>query len=229
MIANNKQDVTEHGEIDRAADAGTEPESGYADLGEDAPREAPPVAPPGCRAEGTAEAVLESLSEMNATLIAQGEVLSELGHRDVLFAQLHKRLAAYEQDERSRSFLEPLARKAAPIHRRLQEQASQARGAYENLPPPLRKASPYYWAFRSLEAARVELETLLTDFGIETFVASGSVFDRRCQEAVERVTAQGSHKTGEIARRIAPGLRIDGRVIAAERVAVYVARSGRQS
>ncbi len=226
MIANSKQEVATDGETD-VVDTSPGPDSGRC-RGVAATEELP-VPPPGSGDGFTLAEVLQSLAEVKATLVSQGEMFTELGHRDSLFGRLHERLAAYEQDERSRSFLEPLTRKAAPLHRRLREQAGHARRAFETLPQQLRQASPYYWAYRSLEATRVELETLLADFGIETFVAGGNAFDRRCQEAVERVTAGSSHKTGEIARRIAPGLRIDGRVIVAERVAVYVAPSGRNS
>ena len=229
MIAENKQNVANNGEVDLIADADTSPGPEPADFRRDVIPEDAPVSPSGCSERATLEAILESLNEVKTTLASQGKTVVELGHRDALFGQLHERLAVYEQDERSRSFLEPLARKAAPLHRRLREQAGHARSALESLPQPLREASPYYWAYRSLEATRAELETLLADFGIETFIASGSGFDRRCQEAVERVAVKGSHKTGEIARRIAPGLRIDGRIVVAERVAVYVAQVSRQS
>lgn len=226
MIADSKQDVASSGEID-VVDNSPGPDS--TEFRSDVAPEDAAASPSGSSEGATLEAILESLTEVKATVASQTKTLIELGHRDALFGRLHERLAAYEQDERSRSFLEPLARKAAPIHRRLREQAGQARSALESLPQQLRQASPYHWAYRLLEATGAELETLLADFGIETFVASGGTFDRRCQEAVERVTVKGSHKTGEIARRMAPGLRIDGRVIVAERVAVYVARSGRQS
>ena len=229
MIVENKQNVANNGEINLVTDPGPSPGPDSTDFRQDVIPEDTPVSPSECSERATLEAILESLAEVKTTLASQGKTVAELGHRDALFGQLHERLAAYEQDERSRSFLEPLARKAAPLHRRLREQAGHARRALESLPQPLREASPYYWAYRSLEATRAELETLLADFGIETFKASGSGFDRRCQEAVERVAVRGSHKTGEIARRIAPGLRIDGRVVVAERVGVYVAQVSRQS
>lgn len=229
MIVDSKQDVANNGKIDLVADADTWSELERTDLGEATAAEDGADSPPRVCDVAALEALFESLTEVKATLASQSKMLTELGCRDALFGQLHERLAAYEQDERSRSFLEPLARKAAPIHRRLREQAGLACSALESLPQPLRQASPYHWAYRLLEATRAELETLLADFGIETFVASGNVFDRRCQEAVERVTVKGSHKTGEIARHIAPGLRVGERVIVAERVAVYVAQSGRQS
>lgn len=224
MIADNNQTVANNGEID---DVDMSPEPDFEGCREDVAGEELPVPPSGSGEEIPLVAVLESLTDVKAILGSQAKMLTELGQRDALFGQLHERLAAYEQDERSRSFLEPLARKAAPLHRRLREQASHARRAFESLPQPLQQASPYFWAYRSLEATRAELETLLADFGIETFVASGNKFDRRCQKAVERV--EGSHNTGEIARRIAPGLRLDGRVIVAEHVAVYVAPMGHKS
>lgn len=229
MIVENKQNVANNGEVDLIADADPSPEQEPADLAGGVVHEDAPLLLSECSERAALEAILESLTEVKTTLALQGKAVAEFGHRDALFGQLHERLAAYEQDERSRSFLEPLARKAAPLHRRLREQAGHARRALESLPQPLREASPYYWACRSLEATRAELETLLADFGIETFIASGCAFDRRCQEAIERVAVRGSHKTGEIARRIAPGLRIDGRVVVAERVAVYVAQVSRQS
>ena len=225
MIVDSKQDVANKDEIDLVVDDPYESEP--VGLGETATSEDGAASLPGGCDVAALEPVFDSLAEMKTTLASHTKMLAELGQRDALLQQLHERLAAYEQDERSRNFLEPLARKAAPVHRRLKEQASEARSALESLPQALRQASHYYWAYRSLEATRAELETLLADFGIETFVAGGSAFDRRRQEAVERVTALGSNRTGGIARRIAPGLCIGARIVVAERVAVYVAQGGR--
>lgn len=227
MIVDSKQDITNNGEIDLVTDTDNAFEPEPVGLGETASSENGAASLPSACDADAPEAVLESLSEMKTTLASHTRMLAELGQRDALFQQLHERLAAYEQDERSRNFLEPLARKAAPIHRRLKEQASEARNALESLPQALQQMSPYYWAYRSLEATRAELETLLADFGIETFVGNGNVFDRRRQEAVERVTALGSNRVGGIVRRIAPGFRIGERIVVAERVAVYVTQVGR--
>lgn len=226
MIANNKPTAASSGEID-VADLTSGPDlEGCRQANVTGEQSVPR---PGSGDEVTHAQVLQSLADVKAMLASQREVLTELGHRDALFGQLHERLAAYEQDERSRGFLEPLARRAAVVCHRLREQAAHALDAVKTLPQPLRQSSPYDWAQRSLEATRAEFETILADFGIEKFRATGGAFDRRLQEAVERVPVSGGHAVGEIARRIAPGFRIGVRTIVPERVAVYVPASDHRS
>ncbi len=166
--------------------------------------------------------LLDELGEVRSVVEANSQLLGELMQRDTLLGQLHHRLAAYEQDDRLRSFVEPLTRKITSVHRRLLEQLSHTRGVVKNLPKPLRAHSAYYWAHSVLDSIRAELETILSDFGVETFICEHDRFDRSRQEAVERIPAAHAKQVGTIARRIAPGFRLEERIIIAERVAVFV-------
>lgn len=170
-------------------------------------------------------AILGKLDEVGAAIRSHGRTLEALVQRDQLLTHVHERLAHLEAEAHERLFVEPLARKAAPILRRLCEHIRQLDRAVGSLPEPVREHSAYYWARQAFAAARVELEALLADFGIDVFVADGDGFDRSRQEAVERVSTSQPSRVGTIARRVAPGLRIGDRVVIAERVKVFVTPS----
>ena len=82
-----------------------------------------------------------------------------------------------------------------------------------------------FWTHGALDGVRAELETVLSDLGIELVVVDGSRFDRSHQEAVQRIPTSDPSKAGRIAHRLAPGFRIGDRVIIPERVAVFARTS----
>ncbi len=170
-------------------------------------------------------AIGQDLDGLTESVAQQREQIAELLARDELFGQLHERLAGYEQDERRRTFIEPLTRKLAALQRSLLENRAFVEKALRSLPQPLRSHSAYFWSGQVLEGICIELESVLADFGVEPFTSESNRFDRTCQEAVQRVAATDAAQVGRIATRIAPGLRIEDRVIIAEQVAVFVGRT----
>ena len=143
--------------------------------------------------------------------------------------RMHDRLAGYEQDERFRTFIAPLTRKTAALHRRILEQRAHLKQTLQGIPRSLRQHCTQFWAYQMLDGVRVELETTLADFGVEPFTCEGDRFDRTLQEAVQRVASDDPARAGRIVKRLAPGFRMGERVIVAERVTVFVKHSNGQS
>ena len=166
------------------------------------------------------------LDELLTAVTGQGRQLGDLVARDEVLGRLHERLARYDENAWERSFIEPLARKLAAIHRRILGQLVYLKRALHGVPSNLRRHSMFFWAEQALDGVRVELETVLSDFGVEAFKGDTRTFDRSCQDAVERVPAPEPSQIGNIARRLAPGFRVGDRVIVPERVAVFVAGNG---
>ncbi len=69
---------------------------------------------------------------------------------------------------------------------------------------------------------RDELELILDQNGIETFITNEDRFDPRQQQALRRVTVDDVSLRGQIAERIRAGFRRGDVIIQKERVAVYV-------
>jgi len=213
---------------------GSGPASGVTPLADQAADES--AAAPVIDEVGLAETIqaafalnFRKLDDVGRAVDRQGQSVTALTQRDDILAHLHQRLAGLEQEAHQRSFIEPLLRKAAPIHRRLLEHSAHTTRAIEALPRPLQEHSTFFWARNALDAVRVELETLLGDFGIDVFTSRTDRFDRTCQEAIERVGTSQTNRVGTIARRIAPGFRVGERIVIAERVAVFVSRPHRTS
>ncbi len=142
--------------------------------------------------------------------------------REGVIDRLHTRLAKYEEDDHIRSFLGPLTRKTAPILRRVTDQLAQLERYRTKLPvTPLRRELAR-WARECLRGVHVDLETLLSDFGVEPFTCRRGRFDRSRQEAIEHKPTPDTEQAGCVTRRIAPGYRIGDRIVIPERVAVYV-------
>lgn len=165
------------------------------------------------------------LDELIAVAESQSSRIAELAARDEILTNLHRRMAAFEQDEQVRSFIEPLVRKAAPMHRRLVEQQSYARTALQTLPKALRNHSPYYWVYQALKSFRVELETLLGDFGVEILERDDPSFDRSCQTVIVRIPTSDDQRDGTVSHSVAPGFKIGDRVIVPQRVVIFVCSS----
>ncbi len=164
----------------------------------------------------------KKLDELSASVAAQGQQITELVARDQLIGRLHDRLAQFEQAERDGNFTEPLTRKIAALHRRVMEQRTLLAGALRKVPEPLRRHSTKAWSLQSLDGVRIELETILGDFGVEVFTCEGDRFDRARQSAVQRMATNDTAQVGRIASRLAPGFQVGERVIVAERVSVFV-------
>lgn len=163
----------------------------------------------------------QKLDELITATETQFDRTAELAARDEVLTNLHRRLAAFEQDEHVRGFVEPLVRKTAPMLRRLTELQAHARSAWQALPKDLRIHSPYYWAYKALKSLRAELETLLNDFGVEIFEASDGHFDRSCQTVIEKIPTSNQQRAGTVSHSVAPGFKVGDRVIVSQRVAVF--------
>lgn len=175
--------------------------------------------------EAAITGLAEAMAAVRTALDTQAEQVAELVVRDELLGRLHDRLAGYEQDERVRSFIAPLTRKIAALHRRILDQKTHLTSALRALPRELRAHTNEYWAYKALDGIRVELETILADFGVESFICEADRFDRRRQEAIRRVATDNAEQIGVIAQRLAPGFQLGDRIIVTERVAVFVGRS----
>jgi molecular chaperone GrpE (heat shock protein) len=160
---------------------------------------------------------------MQAELRGIRAAFDQLLAREELLEQLHRRLASFEQDERIRSVIEPLARRIAPSMRRLDEQIHLLRNQEARNRPSSMEQRVMSWFRSCLDALRLDLENVLNDFGIDTFVGRSEKFDRTSQEIVKRVPVLESSTIGKVAQRLAPGFRCGQRILIPERVAVYVA------
>ncbi len=163
-----------------------------------------------------------NVEQLNESVATQGQQITDFVARDQLIGRLHDRLARYEQAEREGNFVVPLTRKIAVLHRRIMEQRSLLAGALRKVSEPLRRHSTKAWSLQALDGVRIELETILGDFGVEVFTCDRDRFDRARQTAVQRMATDDASQVGRIASRLAPGFQVGERVIVAERVSVFV-------
>jgi molecular chaperone GrpE (heat shock protein) len=171
--------------------------------------------------EGLAQlnlAIGQSIAEISAVK----DQVAELVARDELLAQLHRRLSEQSEEAFARRFTEPLTRKIANIHRRVREQLAYLKGIFEAIPKSVWDQVPQYWSHQALNGIRVDLESILSDFGVDLFVTGSERFDRSVHEAVRKIPTTDLQKVGNIAQRVAPGFRLGDRIIVSERVAVFV-------
>ncbi len=165
--------------------------------------------------EDLKEKICQQISDMR-------EQVTQLVARDTLLAHLHEQLSKASEQQRIQSFHEPLTRKIAPIHRRIAEQRILLKRELDKLLPHSRRRPVYLWSYKALESIHIELEQILSDFGIEAYSNLEARFDRSVQEAIERIPTEDTQRVGVIARRLSRGYRIGERVLISERVAVYV-------
>lgn len=166
--------------------------------------------------------VTAAISEVLAEIGAVKKYVAELTARDDLFAQLHQRLTEQSEEFFTRRFVEPLTRKIAALDHRIREQLAYLKSIFEAIPRSVWEQVPQYWSHGALNGIRIDLESILSDLGVELFVTVGDRFDRSVHEAVRRVSTSEIQKVGGIAQRIAPGFRLGGKIIVPERVAVFV-------
>ena len=69
---------------------------------------------------------------------------------------------------------------------------------------------------------RIETEERLAVLGAQAFTHPGTEFDPTSQTCIERCASRNGSVPGEIASRLQPGYRRDGRVLRPECVAVFV-------
>ena len=163
----------------------------------------------------------DKMGDLLRAIVGNDRTVAELVLRDELAARLHDRLTRYEENAWERRYLDPLTRGIASLHRRILEQLTLVRRRLRAIPSELRKHSMEFWTHGALDGVRAELETVLSDLGIELVVVDGTRFDRSCQEAVQRIPTSDTSRVGRIAHRLAPGFRAGERVIIPERVAVF--------
>lgn len=144
------------------------------------------------------------------------EGLRQLALRDDLINTVHARLAKYEEDFVSRCVIEPLTRRLAAIHRTIARHIATAGSQLSGSSPDSRE-----WCQKTLVALQIELENVLSAFGVEAFTVESDSFDRSCQDVVEKVAGRDTASVGLIAGRRSPGFRIGERVIVREQVAVF--------
>ncbi len=173
--------------------------------------------------------IADKLDELFQGVESQRQKIDQLLARDEMLQHVSRRLSAYEQNEWQRTFVEPLTRKIALIHRRLLEHLDHTKRMLKQMPRPLRQHSTFAWVQQILEGERVDLESVLSDFGVEVFSTKSDRFDRSTQEVIKRVQTNDPELVNTVARRIAPGFRTSEKVIIAERVAVYVQATNKQS
>ena len=75
------------------------------------------------------------------------------------------------------------------------------------------------------EADLVEIEALLTRYGVEPFQHPTDEFHPQTQRCVERIESRRAKQRGHVVARLLPGYRREGVVIRPECVSVYVART----
>ena len=71
-------------------------------------------------------------------------------------------------------------------------------------------------------ADRVEIESLLANFGVEPYEHEDFEFDSTRQKCIARVPSNDPQNSGRIAQRQLPGYRRDSKIIRQEYVSVYV-------
>ena len=171
------------------------------------------------------ESLGDRIEELRRATAETGQIVSELITRDEMTARIHERLTRYEENAWERRYLDPLTRGIASLHRRILDQLTMLERSLRSIPSGLRQHSMECWTQGTLDGVRAELETVLSDLGIELVVVDGSRFDRSSQEAVQRIPASDTSQVGRVAQRLAPGFRVGDRVIIPERVAVYIRTS----
>lgn len=190
--------------------------------------ESPKPANSECAVDSTATEVRslrDKIDELSEASSKNDRTVAELVLRDELAARLHDRLTRYEESAWERRYLDPFTRSVASIHRRVTERSAVVKSRLRLIPSELRKHSTEFWTHGVLDGLRAELETVLSEFGIELIVVDGNRFDRTCQEAVQRIPTADASRAGRIAQRLAPGFAAGDRVIIPERVAIYIRTS----
>lgn len=182
------------------------------------------VCPNASLAEGV-EALGDKMDGLVRAIAVNDRNVSELVLRDELAARLHDRLTRYEENAWERRYLDPLTRGIASLHRRIQEHLNILKRNLDAIPSELRGHSMKLWAYQTLDGIRIELEAILSDFGIDLIAGDTDRFDRSSQEAVQRIPTSDTSRVGRIAHRLAPGFRVGDRVIIPERVAVFALTS----
>ena len=157
--------------------------------------------------------VFIGLAETKAEL---NKGLSQLSSRDDLLAAVHTRLAKHEDDLVTRNVIEPLTRRIASIHRSIARSIAAIRQDAES-----QNSAATGWLEKTLIALQIELENTVSPFGVEAFTHESEVFDRTCQEAIQKTHASEMGLVGMIANRVSPGFRVGERIVVREQVTVY--------
>lgn len=71
-------------------------------------------------------------------------------------------------------------------------------------------------------ADRIEIESVLANYGVEPFEQLSEKFDPATQKCVSRIECRDSSLHGQVSQRLLPGYRRQDRVIRQEYVSVYV-------
>ena len=176
-------------------------------------------------------AVAEQLSALTAQIAglaaAQDVVLGtikELGVQDRVLGEMHDQTRRLREGFHEREVLHPIFRSLIGIADRCRQENAKLRGAIaaHALHRDVDHALVVQHLVNARKADVIELEALLTRFGVESFESTGQQFHAQWQRCVKRIPTSRQQRVGKIAERLLKGYRRGDAVIRREHVTVYV-------
>ncbi len=137
--------------------------------------------------------------------------------------ELSLRCQAYSEQSHEREVIQPICRRLIGVIDRISDKERRFAAVLENLG---KGNTARLKLLRSLQkdrhADRIEMESVLADFGVEPFEDIHRTFNAATQHCVASVPSGDSAQNNQIAQRVRPGYQRHSKVIRREYVTVFV-------
>jgi molecular chaperone GrpE (heat shock protein) len=173
-----------------------------------------------------------ALSEIGNKLGKLESHIDRLGRDEKVLTSLHEERRQYVEDHHNKHFVEPFLQTLIGIADRCRDTAKQRRrppGQSGSEGQRRMKIAIQRGIAEQREADRIDVENLLSTFGVDPFEHHGKKFNASMQKCLRRVGTDQSQLNLTIAERHRPGYRRGERVIRHELVSVHIATTHKEN
>ena len=166
----------------------------------------------------------KNMADLHEKLAMLGDQMKRLKTDDRVLTEMHHRYRELNEKHHEREVLRPIFLGLIGIADRCEQQTVKYRKIFNRYKSNGNKTAVKFIRFlvEAREADRIEIESLLANYSVQTFKQCDEKFDPKSQKCIKRIKCDDPEKQGVVYERVLPGYCRDGVIIRQEYVSVYV-------
>ena len=177
------------------------------------------------------QAIRDSIAPLQKDIAEIRTEMQRIKTDDHVFAEMHDRCRELGEQYYEREVLGPFLMTAIGIADRCRQQTARLHEMLQKHSGARNRAA--LLAIRQIldarTADRLEIESLLANYGVEPHESPDQAFDASLQKCIRRVECESSNLHGRICQRLLPGYQRHGKVLRQEYVSVYVCTDSKRT
>lgn len=176
---------------------------------------------------GFLEKTEQLLTPLTETLTEIGVEIKRIKTEQHVLTEMHDRCRELGEQHYQREILGPLFRCAIAIADRCHQQARTLQKILNKHASRDNKAAveAIRYLLEARKADRIEVESMLANYGVESFENTEDRFDPGTQKCISKTDTSDADLAGRVSQRVLPGYRREDRVIRQEYVNVHVLKA----